>query len=116
MGAFKAEFKAKVEKVRSGSLEGLKIASCRLKNGGVLEFDVVGDLLSASEGDELKVVLSEEKPGDLDAYEFCGHGYIVAPESKFNATIFSIWGIIFKFSPPVGLELDKKYYLCVKHS
>ncbi|MDM7275963.1 MAG: DNA-directed RNA polymerase subunit G [Thermoprotei archaeon] len=115
MEAFKVEFKAKVEKVRSGNVEGQRIASCRLKGGGVLEFDVIGNLIHVSEGDELKVVISEEKPSNLDAYEFCGHGYIVAPESKFNATIFSMWGIIFRFSPPVGLELDKKYYLCMKH-
>lgn len=109
------KFIVKIEKVVSGKLMGQLIAYARSSDNIELAFDVIKDLIKVTPGDVIEITLSESKPENLDEFEFCGHGYLVAPESKFNETIFSIWGIIFKFKPPINLELDKKYYLCIKH-
>ncbi|MEM1685140.1 MAG: DNA-directed RNA polymerase subunit G [Acidilobaceae archaeon] len=108
--------KAVVENLKPGNIEGQKIAYCRIGEEGELVFDVLRDLISINPSDEIEVVISENKPENIDQYEFCGHGYLVTPESKFNKTILSLWGIIFKFKPPLKLQLDKKYYLCLKHT
>lgn len=110
------KYTVRVEKVEPGRIGGQRIAYASSNNGLTMVFDVIGDLIRVSPGDVLEVMISEVKPENLDDYEFCGHGYLVTPESKFNETIFSIWGIIFKFKPPLGLELERKYYLCLRHA
>ncbi len=104
----------KVENIEPGKVGGQRIAYGMSDDKMSMVFDVIGDLINVAPGDRLEVVVSEVKP-NIDEYEFCGHGYLVTPESKFNETILSLWGIIFKFKPPLGLEMDKKYYLCLRH-
>jgi len=106
----------KVTRVEPGRLAGQRIAYASSDDGFTMVFDVISELMSVSAGDTLEFIVAESKPENLDDYEFCGHGYLVAPESKFDETIFSVWGIIFKFKPPIGLELDRKYYICMKHT
>ena len=107
-----------IKEVKPGVLKGQRIAvgTYKVSDGGegVIEFDVIGDLIKVSPGDEITVEVSEKLPDNLDPYAFCGHGYLVSPEAEKGSTIFSIWGIIFKFKPPIGLEMNKKYYLCIK--
>jgi DNA-directed RNA polymerase subunit G len=105
----------KVERVEPGKIGGQRIAYAVSDDNRSMVFDVIGDLIRVSPRDVLEVIVSEVKPENIDEYEFCGHGYLVTPESKFDETILSLWGIIFKFKPPIGLELDRKYYLCLKH-
>jgi DNA-directed RNA polymerase subunit G len=104
-----------IEKVEPGKVGGQRIAYGVSSDNINMVFDVIGELINVSPGDKLEVIVSEVKPENIDEYEFCGHGYLVAPESKFNETILSLWGIVFKFKPPIGLEMDRKYYLCLKH-
>ncbi|MDT7865508.1 MAG: DNA-directed RNA polymerase subunit G [Desulfurococcales archaeon] len=105
----------KVERVEPGKIGRQRIAYAVSDDNRSMVFDVIGDLIKVTPRDVLEVIVSEVKPDNIDEYEFCGHGYLVTPESKFDETILSLWGIIFKFKPPIGLELDRKYYLCLKH-
>ena len=105
------EYRVKVESVDPGRLADQNIVVAR--GGSVsVEFDSIAGLFTVEEGENLSIVVSSEKPADLDEYDFCGHGYLVTPES--DSTILSLWGIIFKFKPPIGLALNTKYYLCMK--
>lgn len=106
----------KVERVEPGKIRGQRIAYATSDDNRSVVFDVIGDLVKVTPNDVLEVIVSEAKPENIDEYEFCGHGYLVTQESKFDETILSLWGIIFKFKPPIGLELDRKYYLCMRHS
>ncbi|MCE4621657.1 MAG: DNA-directed RNA polymerase subunit G [Desulfurococcales archaeon] len=103
-----------VEGIEPGRIKGQKIVTVKLANGGTLVHDAVREVIDLSEGDKVSIVLSEERPANLDEYMFCGNGYLVAPESEKGKTIFSVWGLIFIFEPPLGLETDKKYYICIK--
>lgn len=101
-----------VKEVQPSKLEGVLIATAE-GEGKVVTFDMIQDLYTLKVGDRVSIVVSEEKPSDIDSYEFCGHGYLAADESK-GYTLLSLWGIIFKFTPPLGLKADTKYYLCIK--
>lgn len=103
-----------IEEVRQGNIEGQRIAVGKGEDGSSITFDVIRDLLKVEKGEKIEFIISD-KLGNIDDYEFCGHGYLLSPEEKHNATILSLWGIIFEFSPPLGLELEKKYYLCARH-
>ncbi|MGC9071425.1 MAG: DNA-directed RNA polymerase subunit G [Acidilobus sp.] len=101
-----------VKAVEPSKLEGVRIARAE-GNGEKVIFDMIEDLYVLSEGQRFKLVVSEEKPADLDSYEFCGHGYLVTGEDK-GYTLISLWGVLFKFEPPLGLKTNQKYYLCIK--
>jgi DNA-directed RNA polymerase subunit G len=102
-----------IEKVEEGALKGQLLAT--MKAGDVqVTFDVIRDIMGFREGDKIRIVISDERPENLDRFEFCGHGYLVDEEDKSRVTLFSIWGIIFKFAPPIGLKPEKKYYLCIE--
>lgn len=107
---------ASVESVSKGRLRGQMIARARVRGGGEMEFDLIEGVLSLGEGDSIRVEFLDSEPEDPEAYEFCGHGYLVAPEGEAGLTIFSIWGIIFKVKPPMGLEPERKYYLCLRRA
>lgn len=104
-----------IEKIEEGALKGQLLAT--LKAGKVrVTFDLISDVMRFSKGDKLRIHITEEKPADLDRFDFCGHGYLVTEESKSGMTLFSIWGILFKFTPPIGLKADRKYYLCIERT
>lgn len=100
----------RIEDVNPGKLKGQLIAMAKGSSGS-LQFDVIEGLMSVNKGDIIEVTLTTEKPENLDPYDFCGHGYLVRRVDDHE--IFSIWGILFVFSPPVGLRDNVKYYLCV---
>ena len=99
--------------MRPGKLRGQKIAEVDL-GGMSLSFDVVEGLVDFDEGERVELVITPQRPQSLDDYDFCGHGFLVVPEDEAGKTIFSIWGLIFVFSKPIGLQDDTKYYLCIK--
>jgi len=103
-----------VVEIKEGNIKGQKIVEVNLGEGRRLVYDLIGDLMDVSTGDNLLVEILESKPENLDSYDFCGHGYLVTSEDEVNASLISLWGIIFKFTPPLGLELDKKYYVCLR--
>ncbi|MEM1640052.1 MAG: DNA-directed RNA polymerase subunit G [Acidilobaceae archaeon] len=104
--------KAKITSVRPGLIRGQSIATAEYEKG-VAIFDVIESIYEVKEGDVLELSISEEKPKNLDEQNFCGHGYLVVDE-KIGETVLSIWGIVFRFKPPLGLQLEQKYYLCFK--
>lgn len=104
-----------VEELKAGNIQGQSIAKGTAE-GRTVVFDVIKGTMEVKKGDKLEVHVMEKKPENLDEFEFCGHGYLIAQEERFNETVISLWGIIFKFSPPLGLEPEKKYYICVKHA
>ncbi|MEB3780603.1 MAG: DNA-directed RNA polymerase subunit G [Desulfurococcales archaeon] len=108
------EITAVVSEVKRGALKGQYIVEADIEGGGSLRFDLVGGVLSLEPGDKLSIVFMDDKPSDdeLDRYDFCGHGYLVSEDK--DKTIFSIWGLIYRFKPPLGLEKNKKYYLCIR--
>ncbi len=106
------EFKVKIEEVREGRLKGQLIAEAVYEDGRIV-FDIVSDLMTLKPGDQLTIEVRESQPESLEDYSFCGHGFLVDPESKTGKTILSIWGLIFMFDPPIGLAENKKYYVCI---
>ncbi|MCE4611509.1 MAG: DNA-directed RNA polymerase subunit G [Desulfurococcales archaeon] len=105
--------KAIVEKVEPGKLRGQRIARARAGDR-TITFDVIENLFSVEEGDTLEILVSDSRPENLDPYDFCAHGYLAA--SRDNAELLSLWGILFLFEPPIGLQDNVKYYLCIKRS
>ncbi len=104
-----------VKDVSPGGIKGQLIVTATGRKQQVM-FDVVADLIQFKPGDKIKIELyPDEPPSNLDKYEFCGHGYLVSkPGDPY--TIFSIWGILFKFEPPIEIEPNRKYYLCITGS
>jgi DNA-directed RNA polymerase subunit G len=101
---------AVVEKVEPGKLRSQKIATARSGDRTVV-FDVIEGLLDVMEGEKLRIVVSTRAPANLDDYVFCGHGYLAA--RRDDRELLSLWGILFLFTPPIGLEDNVKYYLCI---
>jgi DNA-directed RNA polymerase subunit G len=106
-------FEGIVEELKPGNIRGQYIAKINLKDH-VLVHDVIEGTLELNVGEKVKIYVGEKVPDDLDSYDFCGHGYLVASEDSLGKTILSLWGIIFKFEPKIGLKEDRKYYLCIK--
>lgn len=104
--------KVRVSSVKPGFIRGQSIATGEYQ-GGVVVFDAIESLYVVREGDTLELRISEEKPGDLEDLDFCGQGYLAADE-RIGETVLSLWGIIFRFKPPLGLQPERKYYLCFK--
>ncbi len=100
-----------VEKVEPGKLKGQQIATAKSSSEKVV-FDVIEGLLTLKTGDAIEITVTESKPDNLDPYDFCGHGYLV--KSTDEKEIFSMWGIVFVFEPPLGLKDNVKYYVCIK--
>jgi len=101
-----------VESVAPGGLRGQKVVEAAAR-GYRVKFDLIENLFEVSEGEKLLLEIRESPPSNLDNYVFCGHGYVASkPGDPF--TIFSVWGILFRFEPAIDLELDKKYYLCLQ--
>ncbi|MGC9210034.1 MAG: DNA-directed RNA polymerase subunit G [Acidilobus sp.] len=107
-------FDLEVKSIEQSKLEGVKVATAE-GGGERVTFDVIEDLYVLDQGQKVRLVVSEEKPSDIDSYDFCGHGYLVTDEGK-GYTLLSLWGILFKFEPPIGLKMNQKYYLCLKRT
>ena len=101
-----------VKEVKPSKLEGMRLASAE-GEGRTATFDMAEELYVLSPGDRVEVVIDEKKPDNVDEFEFCGHGYLVTDEGK-GYTLLSLWGLLFKFAPPLGLKTDTKYYLCMR--
>ncbi|BAN90733.1 DNA-directed RNA polymerase subunit G [Aeropyrum camini] len=106
-----AKLDLKIEEIEPGRLQGQLIATAKSRKATV-KFDVIEDLIPLSKGDRIVIEVREEKPSSLDKYVFCGHGYKV-PSEKDGVDILSVWGIIFVFEPPIDLQAEKKYYICI---
>lgn len=106
-------FEGNVVELKPGNIRGQYIATVNLKDR-VLVHDVIEGTLKLKKGEKIEIYVGEKLPGNIDEYEFCGHGYLVDSEEKLGKTILSLWGIIFKFEPSIGLREEKKYYLCIK--
>lgn len=103
-----------VEAVEPGKLRGQRIVRAKSRRVRV-EFDLIEDLVNVESGDKIVIEFHREKPRSMDKYIFCGQGYMASkPEDEF--TIFSIWGLIFRFEPNIGLEPEVKYYLCIRRA
>ncbi len=104
--------------INPGEIKGQLIAEGKAK-GYTVKFDVLENLFKLSEGEKILLELRDKPPRNLEDYVFCGHGYIVRDvkqeqENQQNITIFSVWGIIFRFEPAISdLEPGVKYYLCI---
>jgi len=105
------QFEAVVERLEPGKLKGQKIAIARSRNAEIV-FDVIEGLIDLRSGDNIVIEITPIKPENLDPYIFCGHGYLAA--KKDDAELLSLWGILFLFKPPIGLQDNVKYYLCIK--
>lgn len=103
----------RVVSVRPGRLRGQRIVDVVL-DGVNVSFDAVEGLVDFTEGEVVTLSLTTAIPEDLDDYDFCGHGYLVVPEDEAGKTIFSVWGILFVFSKPLGLRDNTKYYICIR--
>jgi DNA-directed RNA polymerase subunit G len=103
-----------VDEVTPGKLRGQNIAKVRLDNGGYLTFDVISNIYKIDVGDRIVIEIHDSKPNNLDEYEFCGHGFLVDDEDKLGKTLLSIWGILFSFDNKLGLNINKKYYVCIR--
>jgi len=101
-----------VENVSPGGLRGQKVVDATAR-GYTVKFDLIENLFEVSQGDKLLLEIRESPPSNLDNYIFCGHGY-VASKLGDPFTLFSVWGILFRFEPALELEPDKKYYLCLQ--
>jgi len=106
-------FEGVVKELRPGNIRGQYIATIDLGDH-TLVHDVIEGTITLTEGEKVRIYVGEKLPKDLDEYDFCGHGYLLASEEHVGKTLLSLWGIIFKFEPGIGLEENKKYYLCIK--
>jgi DNA-directed RNA polymerase subunit G len=104
---------AEIKSIIQSKLQNAKIVNASNEKQQV-NFDLVGDIIKVSEGDKLEIIVDKKKPENIDVYDFCGHGYLVKPEKESKITILSLWGILFEFDPPIGLEENTKYYLCLR--
>jgi len=104
-------FEAVIDNIEEGAIKGQLIAEASYK-GGSVRFDMLRDLINANVGDSIKIVISDSMPGNLEEYMFCGRGYKIP--STGDKTIFSVWGIIFRFDGELGLEEGREYILCIK--
>ncbi len=112
MGSPAKKLTVTVEGIEPGKLRGQRIAKAGSRRAHV-EFDLIGDTIRVSEGDKIVFEFYTSKPSSLDKFIFCGQGYVTSkPEEDF--TMFSVWGILFKFKPSLGLEPETKYYLCIR--
>ncbi|MEB3861095.1 MAG: DNA-directed RNA polymerase subunit G [Desulfurococcales archaeon] len=102
---------ARIVNVEPGAIKGQRIVEAS-HEGGTLRFDLIGDLLDVGEGDVVEILVTDSKPGDLDSYQFCGRGYLVPGDG--GREILSVWGILFRFEPGIGLEEEREYFLCIK--
>jgi DNA-directed RNA polymerase subunit G len=105
--------------LKPGNIRGQMIAEAKAK-GYKVTFDVMTDLYNVEEGKKYVIEFRTAPPRNLSKYVFCGHGYVVTDvvaelKKELDYTIFSVWGIIFKFEPKIkDLEPEKKYYLCIR--
>jgi len=101
-----------VKEVAEGKIKGQRIVRATGRKQK-LEFDLVEGLFDIDQGSKIRVEFYDERPSNMEGkYIFCGHGYVASkPGDPF--TIFSVWGILFKFEPPIDLEYNKKYYICI---
>ena len=111
-----AQLRVRVESIEEGTLKGQRIVHAASGEGHSVSFDLIGDLLEVKEGDSIEFNVTTEKPGGMEGFDLCLQGYLLGEEERHNATLFSAWGIIFRFSPPIGLKPDTKYYLCLRRS
>ncbi len=100
-----------VKSVEPGEIRGQKIVHASSKKYNV-KFDLIEGLFQVVEGEKIVLEILSEKPDDPSKYVFCGHGYLASkPGDPY--TVFSVWGILFRFEPPVDLEPGRKYYVCI---
>jgi len=108
-----------ITSVEPGNIKGQMIAEGKAR-GYKVKFDVITSLYSVKEGEKYVIELRSSPPRSLDSYVFCGHGYVVQDilqelREPLNVTIFSVWGIVFRFEPRIEeLEPEKKYYICIR--
>jgi len=103
-----------VEDVVPGKLRGQEIAKLRLSDNDYVTFDVISNIYKVNINEEIAIEIHDEKPDNIEEYDFCGHGFLVDDENRIGKTIISIWGIVFVFSKKIGLNINKKYYICLK--
>jgi len=114
-----SSFECRVSKVEKSELPRTRIYKCKLsgsKNAYIV-FDMLEDVSYLGTGRRINVVITEEKPKDLDSFGFCGKAKFVN-EKNDGSLIYSIGGFIVKIIEP-GEVLGKKtvpreFYLCIK--
>ena len=115
------EIRINIKKIEEGKIKGQSIAYAE-GEGYKIIFDIIKDIYSVEEGGDYVLEIREEAPGEeeLAKYVFCGHGYLVTDilselKEKYNYSIISIWGLIFKFEPKINeLKPNTKYYVCIR--
>lgn len=112
------EFDCIVESVEKHVLPRIYKVHCNIKDGGKLVFEFHEELeLTYSTGEELKVLLSNEKIPPSKSSDYCGKIFLYKVlEGEEKVYLFSMGGYIFRFSLPVNLEGASPaewYYVCV---
>ena len=108
-----------VTSLRPGTIRGQMVAEAKAKGYKVV-FDVLEDLYKVEEGSKYVIEIRSAPPRQTSKYILCGHGYVVSDikqelENPLDVTIFSMWGIIFRFEPKIKeLKPETKYYLCIR--
>jgi DNA-directed RNA polymerase subunit G len=112
MGSTVRKLTVNIEAVEEGKLRGQKIVRAKARGKTVL-FDYIGELFPLNVGDKIVIEFYINKPRDLSKFIFCGNGYVASkPGDPF--TIFSVWGLVFRFEPGIDLDTNTKYYICLR--
>ncbi|MDP8002773.1 MAG: DNA-directed RNA polymerase subunit G [Caldisphaera sp.] len=107
--------RVEIKKISPSKLQGAKVVEAN--NDKIhITFDLIENLFNVNEGDKIELYIDNKKPENIESYDFCAHGYLVKPEDQAKITILSLWGILFQFDPPIGLNYNEKYYLCLRKS
>ncbi len=114
MGSTAKKLTIRVESIEDGKLRGQKIVKSKARGKTAL-FDYIEGLFPINVGDKITIEFYTNKPKELDKFIYCGQGYIVSKEED-PVTLFSVWGLIFRFEPGIELERGKKYYICLRKS
>ncbi|AWS00608.1 DNA-directed RNA polymerase subunit G [Metallosphaera hakonensis] len=110
----------KIDSIRKGELRDLLVATIKGKNLEMI-LDVISSLNVFNEGEEVRVILSREKP-EFTEKDFCAHGYVVTEKKKGDnfVSIISFFGPLLRivsadgFLQRVGLKSMDHVYFCVR--
>lgn len=117
--AGRLETNCKITSINKGSLRGLYVISMECEKYKV-EFDIVDTINIFKEGENVKMILSKDKP-KYSSDDFCAHGYLFYEKAQGNDILsqISLYGLIVKIYSEKGLIGSKLFnmmdhvYFCV---
>ncbi|MCE4615383.1 MAG: DNA-directed RNA polymerase subunit G [Desulfurococcales archaeon] len=112
-------FECRVSRVEKSELPRTRIYRCKitgLKNA-YITFDMLEDVIYLGTGRKINVLVTDEKPGDLESFPFCGKARFV-DRSNDGSMIYSIGGFMVKIIEPnevLGKDrVPQEFYMCIK--